>query len=226
MKLGLVLECDTGGPDELVLTCLARRLKPGTVVVPAALGSKAAVFTKGVEAAAKLVEADRCDLALIVWDLKPFWSQVAAKSCVEEVQEMKHQLQSLPAATRKKIKLLCLTHELETWIIADERALSAYLSRETRKVKFPSTKDPASKTDAKAFLNSETVKVRGWRNRYVDYKEAIRIARLWPDTARVKRVESFQRFASLITATKDSDFQMPGDTCNDLAHQASMMGRI
>lgn len=47
VKLGLVLECDTGGADELVLTCLARRLKPGTSIQAVALGSKAAVSPRG-----------------------------------------------------------------------------------------------------------------------------------------------------------------------------------
>ena len=225
MKLGLVLECDTGGAEELVLTCLTRRLRPGTSIQAVALGSKAAVFTKGVEAADKLVETDKCDLVLIVWDLKPLWSEVAAKNCEDEAAEMRQQLEAVSSATRKKIRLLCLTYELETWLIAEDRAVSAYLSTSAHKVKFKAPKDPASKTDAKAFLNTTITKVRGQRNRYVDYKEAIRLVKLWPDTSRVGAIDSFQRFSKLVTGQDKAAFQKTGDACADLVHQAAQMGK-
>lgn len=225
MKLGLVLECDTGGADELVLTCLTRRLRPGTSVQAVALGSKAAVFTKGVEAAVKLVETDKCDLVLIVWDLKPLWSEVAAKDCADEAAEMRKQLEAVSSPTRKKIRLLCLSYELETWLIAEDRAVSAFLSTPAHKVKFKAPKNPTSKTDAKAFLNTTITKVRGPRNRYVDYKEAIRIVKLWPDTSRVGAVDSFQRFSKLVTGQDKAAFQQTGDACADLVHQAARMGR-
>jgi len=225
VKLGLVLECDVGGADELVLTCLARRLRPDVIIYPSTQGSKHGVFTKGVEAAANLVETDKCDLVLIVWDLKPYWDQVAAKKCEDEVAEMRKQLQAVDAATRNKIRLLCLTSELETWLIADDRAVNGYLSTPAHKTKFKSPNDPAAKSDAKAFLNSEVIKVRGKGNRYVDYREAIRIARLWPDTSRVGRVESFERFSTLITGGAKAAFKQSGDACADLVHQAAMKGR-
>lgn len=225
MKLGLVLECDVGGADELVLTCFARRLVPGVSVIPSPQGSKAGVFTKGTDAAAKLIETDRCDLVLIVWDLKPYWTQVAARNCRDEVKEMRQQLEALSPATREKIRLLCLNYELETWLIADERAVSAYLSRPAHPVDFPRISRPARIPDAKAHLNTAVVQVRGRGNRYVDSKEAIRIAQLVQDTKRIGRVESFERFASLITSEEGADFQTCGEICNDLAFQASRMGR-
>jgi hypothetical protein len=225
MKLGLVLECDVGGADELVLTCFARRLSPGISIVPSPQGSKAGVFTKGTEAAAKLVETDKCDLVLIVWDLKPYWTQVTARNCRDEVKEMRQQLEALPPATREKIRMLCLNYELETWLIADERAVTTYLSRPAHPVEFPRIKKPALITDAKAYLNTAVVQVRGRGNRYVDSKEAIRIAQLVPDTKRMGKVESFERFASLITGTTEADFKQAGTACSDLTHRASQMGR-
>lgn len=224
MKLGLVLECDTGGADELVLTCFARRLRSGTSIPAVALGSKAAVFTKGVEAAVKLVETDKCDLVLIVWDLKPLWSQVAAKNCEDEAAEMHQQLEAVGPATRKKIRPLCLTYELETWLIAEDRAVRDYLSKPEHRVKFKAPRDPLSKTDAKAFLNTTFTKLRG--SRYVDYKEAIRLVQRWPDTSRVGAIDSFQRFSKLVTGNAGATFQRAGDECADLVHQAAQMGRL
>ena len=81
------------------------------------------------------------------------------------------------------------------------------------------------KTDAKAFLNTSITRVRGRRNRYVDYKEAIRLVRLWPDTSRVGAVDSFQRFSKLVTGQDKAAFQQTGDACADLVHQAAQMGR-
>ncbi len=225
MKLGLVLECDTGGADELVLTCLTRRLRPGTSVQPVALGSKDGIRLRGAETAAGLVETSHCDLVLIVWDLKPLWKEFAAKSCKDEAAEMRKQLEAVSPATRQKIRLLCLSYELETWLIAEDRAVSTYLSTDAHKVKFKAPKDPASKTDAKAFLNTTITKVRGKRNRYVDYKEAIRLVKLWPDTSRVDAIDSFQRFSKLLTGQDKAAFQQTGDACAALVHQAAQMGR-
>ncbi len=225
MKLGLVLECDAGGPDELAFTCLVRRLAPGTEVKCATMGSKEGVFLRGVEAARELVESSKCDLVLIVWDLKPLWAQVAAKDCEDEAAELKKQLEAVSVAMRKRIRLLCLTYELETWIIAEDRAVRSYLSKPEHKSKFKAPKRPQSKTDAKAYLNSVFKQARGKRLGYEDYREAIRLVQRWPDTSRVGAVDSFTRFSKLLTGNAKAAFQQCGDACADLVHQAAQMGR-
>lgn len=224
MKLGLVLECDTGGPDELVLTCFARRLRPQVVVHPVALGSKEQVFLKGVEAAAELVESSGCNLALIAWDLKPYWAQAAERNCEAEVKELRDKLASFTKTTSAKIKLLCLTWELETWLIADPRAVNAHLSTPAHKSRFKCT-SPLSKNDAKTYLDGECKKHRGRMRRYVDVREAIQIARLIPDTSKIHRIPSFSRFAALISSKAAAHFQKTGETCDDLVHQAHQLGR-
>ena len=223
MKLGLVLECDTGGPDELVLACFARRLKPDITISPASLGSKKQVFLKGVEAAQELVEASGCNLVLIVWDLKPYWN-IATGNCESEAQELRSKIAALPPATAARIKLLCLTWELETWLIADPRAVREYLSTDAHKSKFKCNA-PLSKNDAKAFLDGECRKHRGKTRRYEDFREAIKIARLIPDTSKVQAIPSYCRFSAFVVGNADANFQQAGDACNDLAHQAYMLGR-
>ena len=224
MKLGLVLECDTGGPDELVLSCIARRLAPGIEVQAVGLGSKEQVFLKGEETARELVESSRCDLVLIVWDLKPFWEPAAEKNCKAETREMLNSLANLPAATRRKIRLLCLTWEIETWLIADERAVSEHLSTRAHKVRFR-CKNPLSKTDPKAVLDRECKRYRGNTQRYLAVREAIQIAQCMHDTHRVRRIPSFTRFADLVCTNPRADFQLCGDVCNDLAYRAQQVGR-
>lgn len=224
MKLGLVLECDTGGPDELVLTCLARRLVAGITVQAAALGSKPQVFLKGTETAAELVETSGCDLVLIVWDLKPYWENAAAQNCEAEANELRAKLRSLKRTTADKVRLLCLTWELETWLIADARAVRALLSTPSHKSKFKCS-SPLSKNDAWAFLDREFRKLRGSSRGYMDFREAIQIARLIPDTHHVRTVPSFKRFAKLICNNPLADFRQCGEVCNDLAYQAQRLGR-
>lgn len=224
MKLGLVLECDTGGPDELVLACLARRLKPGITVQSTALGSKAQVFLKGVDAARELVESSRCDLVLVVWDLKPYWEEAPDTTCEAEAGELRGRLEALPKRTAAKIRLLCLTWELETWLIADARAVNAHLSTAAHRSKFR-CKTPLSRSDPKAFLDGACRKHRGRSRRYEDFREAIQIVRLIPDTSRLRKVPSFTRFGRFITGQHPLDFQQSGDACADLAHQAHRHGR-
>jgi hypothetical protein len=223
MKLGLVLECDTGGPDELVLTCLARRLRPSIQVSPASLGSKEQVFLKGVETAQELVDSSDCDLVLIVWDLKPYWN-TSTRNCEAEAEELRDKITTLPAATAAKIKLLCLTWELETWLIADPRAVNAHLSKPAHKSKFKCAK-PLSKCDPKAFLDGVCKKHRGKSRRYEDVREAIEIARLIPDTSRVQKIQSFCRFSKFVAGNANAPFTQAGGACNDLAYQAHRLGR-
>jgi hypothetical protein len=224
VKLGLVLECDTGGPDELVLTCLARRLRPKITIQPVALGSKEQVFLKGVETAAELINSSGCDLALIVWDLKPYWNS-KARNCEAEAEELRDKLASFPKKISGKIKLLCLTWELETWLIADPRAVNAHLSTDARKSKFKCP-SPLSKDDAKAYLNSECKKHRGRTRRYVDVREAIQIARLIPDTSKIRKIPSFKRFGHLVSGNVTVRFQQSRESCDDLVHQAHQLGRL
>lgn len=222
-KLGLVLECDSGGPDELVFTCLVRRLSPGTAVKVVTMGSKSGMLLRAAETAQELIETEKCDRVIIAWDYKPpFDGPPPAKRCEDETAMMKTTLAALPNALKPKVRLLCLVHELETWLIAEDRAVRDYLSTSAHKCKFKAPK-PHSKVDPKAFLSSEFRAFRG--TRYEDFKEAVRLVALWQDTRKVGKLDSFQRFADLVTGDANAEFQVCGDACKDLAFQASRMGR-
>jgi Domain of unknown function (DUF4276) len=225
MKLGLVLECDVGGPDERVLTCFARRLVPGIKVESVALGDKPTIFSKGVETAQRLVETNGCDLVLIVWDLKPFLQgPPPATHCLHEAEVLRQRLAALKPATRAKIRLLCLTWELETWFIADEKAVSAHLSTEAHKTKFKCSK-PGQKTAPKAVLDKACKDARGRSHGYEDFKEAIRIACEVEQTNKLQAIPSFERFAELLTGNSAAPFLQTGEVCKDLRHGATMMGQ-
>lgn len=224
MKLGLVLECGPDGPDQAVLTCFARRLRPDVAVHAAPMGSKAALFSAGVEAAEALIRSSGCDMAIIVWDLKPVWEEAPEETCESEANLLRAKLAGLDAGVRAKIKLLCITWELETWFIANPAAIQEHLSTKTRKVRFTCSK-PLSKTDPKAVLIKEFRKVRGASRLYEDLREAIQIARLIQNTSKLRKIDSFARFSKLITGDPQAEFARSGDVCGDLVKIASQLGR-
>jgi hypothetical protein len=161
---------------------------------------------------------------LIIWDLKPYWQPTTGRSCQAETADLCARLAGLSPATRAKIRMLCLTWEIETWLIADARAVNAHLSTDAHRATFRCS-NPLSKNDAKAFLDRECKKHRGKTRRYVDVREAIQIARLIPDTHRVRSIPSFKRFVRLVCSKPLADFQQCGDACNDLGYQAQRLGR-
>lgn len=220
-KLGIILECDAGGPDELIFKCLVRRLSPDTKVVTRSLGNKLAVEERCADVAEALIDKDHCDLVLIVWDLKPLWQKPG--SCVTETNNIKAKLEGLPAAKKSNIKLLCITHELETWLLADQPAIREYLSKPTRPCKWKRSGTPESHTDPKSVLIKLMKQHRGFK--YNDLTEAIQIAILWTSTKPLLKVPSFKRFVKILTGNNTADFQQNSDTCKNLCHKSKMMGR-
>ena len=227
-RLGLVLECDTGGPDELVFRCLARRLSlPGKEpeVVALCLGNKRRLMEDAVSRAEALVTVEKCDLVLIVWDLKPLWEEPPAKKCADEAALLRSMIADLKPAVRPRIRLLCLTWELETWLIAEDRAVRDYLSKPAHPSKYKAPANLDTVTDPKSYLNKAFTGFRGKSRRYEDRIEAIQLIQRWPDLSRVAKVPSFSRFAHLLTGSNKPEFQQCGDVCRDLAYQADRMGR-
>ncbi|MEI7900257.1 MAG: hypothetical protein WCK89_08385 [bacterium] len=150
--------------------------------------------------------------------------EAAAKNCQAEVEDLLGRLKGVKPSTAHKIRLLCLTWEIETWLIADDRAVRAHLSTAAHKSKFK-CKTPLDKHDAKAFLDGECKKHRGDYCGYVDVREAIKLSQLIPDTNKVRKVHSFKRFANLVCGNPLADFQQCGDVCDNLVYQAHQLGR-
>jgi hypothetical protein len=82
-----------------------------------------------VTRAVALLDVEKCDLVLIVWDLKPLWDEPPAKKCKDEAEILRGMLAKVPRTKRGRIRLLCLTWELETWLIAEDRAVREYLKK-------------------------------------------------------------------------------------------------
>jgi hypothetical protein len=227
-KLGLILECDSGGPDQTVFQCLVRRLSPDTEVVAKTLGSKKGIHAKAVDVATELVDVDKCELVLIVWDQRPFWEDeetgVVARNCCDERAMMLDHLKGLTETVMSRIRLLCISAELETWLLADDLAIRQYYSTGPHKCKWKGIKyDPNG--NAKGKLIALSKKQRGPGGRYSDFFEAIQIARLIKTTRNLRNIPSFKRFVTLLTGDSNREFLHDGSVCDNLCYQTAMKGR-
>jgi hypothetical protein len=83
---------------------------------------------------------------------------------------------------------------LEAWFLADERALSEYLSTDAHPISVPRRKGAEGCKDPKATLNSLFKSLPCRISRYTDFTDAIKIAEKFPDLRRLERLNSFQRF--------------------------------
>jgi hypothetical protein len=177
------------------------------------MGDKAALFRDGMQAAHKLLSADKCDHVFIIWDLHPEWRQdiSSAKSCAFECAEMRDQI---PGKFAAKITPICILRSLEAWILADERALSAYFSRPAHAVNIARVSRPDRDTDPKGHIFS-IFKQQG--RRYTDRLDAVRVIQATKNTNRLRRVSSFARLSEKLVGNPDADFQKGGDACAKFA---------
>ncbi|MCB1228140.1 MAG: DUF4276 family protein [Verrucomicrobiales bacterium] len=218
-KLGLVLECCREGADERVLRCLVRRLSPDTQVVVRAMNDKGSLFREGIQAAEALVTIEKCDRVFVVWDLHPEWEDELdpkrAIKCKDECEELRKQLAKVEQ--EDSIDLICIIKALETWVLADERALSEYFSTPSHPASIPRIRKPQNDQDPKGHLMRLFTQFKGRNARYTDRLDAVRIIQKAPSTNRLSKVPSFKRLLEKLLGNPHADFVRCGGTCDDLA---------
>lgn len=192
MKVGLILECGSRGPDEQVCTHLTHRLEPEIELACVTLVNKRRLVLECGAAAAGLLR-DGCERVVIVWDLNPAWTQPGEAHCRGlDREEIFRTLQSA-GVTTPPVHLVCIEKELEAWLLSDERALSAILSTPTHPVRV------SRQRRSERVLNPKITLLRlfqqNGKGRYNDMFHAIKIAEAMPDLNRIRRCASFVRFA-------------------------------
>jgi hypothetical protein len=177
------------------------------------MGDKAALFRNGMQAAESLLSADKCEHVFIIWDLHPEWRQdiPSAKSCAVECAEIHGQISPNSA---NKISLICILKALEAWVLADERALSAYFSRPAHAVNIPRMSRPDRDADPKGHIFT-MFKQQG--RRYTDRLDAVRVIQATKNTSRLRHVPSFARLSEKLVGNPAADFQKGGDACAKFA---------
>ena len=185
MKIGLILECATDGPDWQVYSLWVKRLlgDEAQVEQSSAVNKKLLVQQAGVRT--RDLFAEGCDKVFLIWDLWPAWDQ----SKPDQAADFAAIEASLRQAgvTHPCVYLLCVNRMLETLLIADGKALTAVLGIPKGK-KTPGNKNKAStERDPKAYLGKWFKEAR--KGDYSDYAHARQIA-LRVDLARLRLRDS------------------------------------
>lgn len=196
MKVGFIFECGPQGPDVQVCHHLVHKLDPTIEFIPSTLDNKKNLVEDcGAVAKALLKE---CEKVIVVWDLYPSWREKGMKPCRHEDRQAIFQSLQAENVDLDKVFLVCIKEELEAWLLADYRAVTAMLqplkhphpvSRISRYSNPDSIRNPKKRLTK--IFNQEL----GTGRRYVDYQHAILIAKKIPDFNKIRRSESFKKFA-------------------------------
>jgi hypothetical protein len=189
MKIGLILECGPEGADKKVCELVIRRIAAEIEVITVTLDDKPNLVQNCGRAAAQLF-SDGCDRVVIVWDLHPPWRD--QRPCRKEDRENIRQSLNNAGLSGASVYLVCIEEELEAWLIADGRALSAVLSRPTHPVTISHTRRVHQVRNPKAQLTKIFQQYAG--TRYLDLTHAEKIIRELPDFSQLRRCETFARF--------------------------------
>ena len=196
MKIGLILECGPGGPDEQVYSHLAKQLIPKIDLRCETMLNKPKLIAGCGKVAVNLL-AEGCETVGILWDLYPPWRTKQEEHCLG--QDRKRIFASLTDAGigEPEIQLVCVQEELEAWLLADKRALTSFFSRPAHPAKkVPEYKNPENVSNPKGKLRK--LFDQYGKGRYNEMVDALSIIRKLPDWSKIKRCPSFLRFVERV----------------------------
>lgn len=199
MTIGMIFECGPQGADKLVCEYLAGELLPGIPLKLVTLDNKPNLLAKAAATAHALL-ADGCARVLVIWDLRPAWPSTKNKPC--RFNERTHLLAALTneGLQNAPVYLVCVEQEFESWLVADETKLSAFLSTPTRPYTVRKLRHPDREKNPKSLVMNHFKDARGLR--YEDRVHAIKVMRTDPppNWSKLRRSDSFARFEAKLIA--------------------------
>lgn len=141
---------------------------------------------------------DGCERVVIIWDLCPTWGE--GNPCRHNDREDIFRALAVSKVDAKKVALVCIKEELEAWLLADERALSNILSRPTHPVSIKRTRKSEQAHNPKKRITQIFRENTG--RPYNDLLDAEKMAKAMPNFARLKRCDTFVRFARKVADTE------------------------
>lgn len=199
MSIGMIFECGPQGADKLVCEYLAGELCPGVALKSITLDDKPNLLANAALAAHALL-ADGCERVLVIWDLRPAWPITGRKPCRAKERAFLLDTLAKQGLEGAPVHLVCVEQEFESWIMADETKLSAFLSTVTRAYSVPRVRRPDREKNPKSLVMKHFT--MAGRPRYEDRVHAIKIMRTDPppNWAKLRRSDSFARFETKLTA--------------------------
>jgi hypothetical protein len=197
--IGMIFECGPQGADKQVCEYLAQHIRPGIKIKSRTLDNKDNLLRDAGQVAAQLLKSG-CACVLVVWDLRPAWPDTKHKPCRhDERQVLLTRLTEAGVSADAPVSLVCVEQELESWLLANERAISALLSTPAHAYDVAKVKSPDAVAQPKAAMLEHFKNARGWR--YDDKVDALRVLRATDlDLPRLRRSLTFKRFEAKLLA--------------------------
>lgn len=200
MKVGFVVECGPGGPEEKVFTYLVKLLRADITPRITTCRGKNHIF-KDCDAFVGALLAEGCQRVFVVWDLVPCDPPFRVNKKPSCEKEREYLWAQIAPERRDRTTLLCITHELEAWFLADGGAITKVLEKMSEhpvKPAVPSHKSPSTVKDPKNELKRIFTAHR--RREYDGRFHAEKIIREVMDLSKLERVQSFKRFKDRLVA--------------------------
>lgn len=197
--IGMVFECGPQGADKQVCEYLVQQLRPGIGIKSRTLDNKDNLLRDAGKVAAQLLK-DGCVCVLVIWDLRPAWPDKKDKHCRRiERHTLMTRLTEAGLPKTAPVYLVCIEQELESWLLANEKSISAFLSSPTRAYKAAKVSAPDAVAQPKVVMLNHFKRARGWV--YDDRVNAVDVLRALPlDLRRMRRSPSFTRFEGKLLA--------------------------
>lgn len=203
MKIGLIVECVPDGPETKVLPALGNLLREALDYEIEPLGNKPKVLNDCGRYAKALIHQSKCDRVLVVWDARPRWKDEGVEIDPEkEKLKARASLDAHGLGKDARIHLICIVEELEAWLLADGRGVTARInqlrgSRGRLKARVADTKNVETIVWPKSIMDNLFRKheVRD----YNDWQDAGHIASAIPDARKLlKHSRVFPEFQSAL----------------------------
>lgn len=201
-KVGFVVECNIDGAEHTVLAYLVKKLRDDIEPVFNFAVNKGNLFRELNARVEALFDVSLCERVFVIWDLMPSDAPFQEEGRPCRKREREHLRDSLRAKDKDRTVLLCITHELEAWLIADGSALTATLTR-LRPAhpadRITDVRRPEQERDPKdylerAFRNAKRRDYQAWVHAHLIIKEVTDLGKI------TNACPSFARFTDKLLA--------------------------
>ena len=203
MKIGIICEGRLGGEDAQVFEHFASRIAPHAAVKAFPQGTKPELIAKAGDVTASLF-ATGYSRVLIMWDIMPRWGSPDGEQ--QDTLDVQASLVGAGAAAHPCLFLIAIHKELEAWLLADGKALSAVLSRPAHPVTIPNTNNADTVANPKKRLeklfeqHNVPFGIQPAQGTYQPKLAAIRIAENVPaNFGQLGKLASFKKFGRSLT---------------------------
>ncbi len=195
MKVGFILECAPNGPEKQICQWLAKKTCPNFELHDAQFKTMVnkRYLMEGCGEQARLLLDAGCHHVFIVWDLRPAWPNGEDSDCVRETAMVHAELKKAKIH-KGKATCVCITQELETWLLADAAALQRLCRRGSKRI--PQLRNVEEINWPK---NRVEALLRERRKQYAPHYDAITILQD-ADEKKLRKVQSYRRLEDRLKA--------------------------